>query len=55
MYIRYPRTYKLLKRVGFSPMKADEIILEAHRKGRNSLAMSFIRIAFGGRNIKGEK
>lgn len=47
MYIKYPRTYKQLKRLGFSPMKANEVLLDAHRGV--GAAMMFIRIAFATR------
>lgn len=47
MYIHYPKTYVLLKQLGFSPMKAAEIILDAHRKDR--YALWIVRIAFRGR------
>lgn len=47
MHIRYPRTYKRLKAIGFSPAKADKIILDAHRG--ISIAMMWIRIAFRSR------
>lgn len=40
---RYPRVYKALKSMGFSPHKALDILLDAKRK--SSLAMWAIRIA----------
>lgn len=42
MSYRYPRIYKLLKRTGFSPAKAVEMLLDARRGDKH--ALDFIRV-----------
>lgn len=41
---RYPRIYKALKQIGFSPAKAAEVILDASRG--DAYARSWTRLAW---------
>lgn len=42
-HARYARVYRALKRMGFSPAKALEILIDASRS--DSHALAFVRIA----------
>lgn len=46
MTAKYRRVYAALKRIGFSPDKALEVLFDAKRNGYlHGMAMSFVRVA----------
>ncbi len=51
--MRYPRTYRLLKAIGHTPLKAAEIVLDASRGDDH--AMAWVRVAFGTRSNYAEE
>lgn len=50
MTSRFPRTYSLLKRLGFSPAKALEIIIDAKRGDAH--AILFVKLAVSNRRAR---